>query len=127
MVPLAVLTDSEPAIRRAMNSRDSVRTICLGLLVTGLLAGRITTSPLTSTYPWSGRTMRQIRQGLFAGFPGDLFVAPYIQRGANSSVSLRSGGVTSAEKAVSIFGKRRTFTKLTLKEAFPGPRSARRA
>jgi len=42
----------------------------LGLLVTGLLAGGITTSPLTSTYPRVSRNQcRQIRQGLFARFP----------------------------------------------------------
>src|SRR6266481_2113182 len=70
----------------------------LGLLVTGLLAGGITTSPLTSTYPWvrsepmstnPARSLRKVSHG-------DLLSPPFCAR---SSVSLRSGGSILQSKA----------------------------
>src|SRR6267154_1923622 len=62
----------------------------LGLLVTGLLAGGITTSPLTSTYPWvrsepmSTNTARSLRKVSH----GDLLSPPFCVRDTLSACGL---------------------------------------
>src|SRR6266481_10146405 len=81
----------------------------LGLLVTGLLAGGITTSPLTSTYPWvrsepmSTNTARSLRKVSH----GDLLSPPLYSTACAILCQPAVWWVTSAERSRSIFGKRR--------------------
>ena len=81
----------------------------LGLLVTGLLAGGITTSPLTSTYPWvrsepmSTNTARSLRKVSH----GDLLSPPLYSTACAILCQPAVWWVTSAEQSRSIFGKRR--------------------
>src|SRR5207247_451629 len=81
----------------------------LGLLVTGLLAGGITTSPLTSTYPWvrsepmSTNTARSLRKVSH----GDLLSPPLYSTACAILCQPAVWWVNSAEQSRSIFGKRR--------------------